>query len=363
MTIGELKKYIYENSKIQYVLESLKCHNVKFHDQQDYFSASFPDGDNPQGVIIQNNEYLNFNSYSRSEQFSGDANDIITLIEYITKNNFVDSLKYLHEILGLDYKLTKNHQKTQEIKEEDSPLYVFKKHESKYKKTKVNVDDIHFLDEEILDEYVPLLHIDWFKEAITERTRNKFGICYSYRYKRIIIPIRYWATGELIATNARTTIANWEEFNIKKYILTSGYNKQINLYGLYENYNAIQKAGYVCIYESEKSVLKRDSLCDSTGVALSGHTLSDEQVAILIGLNVDIVISMDSDISINEVRHMASKFYGIRNVYYIYDKWDLIPKKSSPADCSNKIFNFLMKYKIKYDESEHQLYQKSLGKK
>ena len=88
----------------------------------------------------------------------------------------------------------------------------------------------------------------------------------------------------------------------------------------------------------------------------------DEQVRILIGLNVDIIISMDNDVPIEEVRHICEKFYNIRNVYYTYDKWDLLGQKDSVADMPNKIFNFMMKYKIKYDAHEHQEYLKSLKK-
>ena len=62
------------------------------------------------------------------------------------------------------------------------------------------------------------------------------------------------------------------------------YIKSLNLFGLYENYDSIQKAKQVTVVEAEKSVLKRDSLNDSTLVALSGHTMSEEQAAILIGL-------------------------------------------------------------------------------
>lgn len=360
MTISELKKYIFDNQKIECVLESLQCHNIKYHDKHDYYSACFPDGDNPQGVIIQNNEYLSFNSFSRSGDFLNDANDIISLVEYITKNNFVDSVKHLHSILGLEYKWKKASQK-KEKKEEDDPLYIFKK--IKRAKRKVDVADIHVLDEELLDEFVPLLHIDWLRQGITERTRKKFGLAYSYKRKRVIIPMRAWNTGELLGINARTTIENWEELGVKKYYISPTYQKNLNLFGLYENYDSIKKAGYVVVYESEKSVLKRDSLCDSTGVALSGHSLSDEQIRVLIGLNVDIIISMDNDIPIEEIRHMASKFYRIRNVYYTHDSYNLLGKKDSIADMSNKIFNFLMKYKIKYDDKEHQLYLKSLEKK
>lgn len=357
MTINELKEYIYENNKIGYILEQLGCHEIKYNAQKEYWSACHPDGDNPMGVNIRNNQYLNYRSFSRGVDYE-DGQDLISLVETTKKLSFIESVKYIHKILELPFEFKKREEKPQK---KYDPLNVFKR-VLRCNRRVVNVDDIKILEDKMLNDYVPLLHYSWIKEGITERTRKKFGICYSYRYKRIIIPHRFWLNGGLVGTNARTTVDNWEEFNIKKYILTSGYNKQLNLYGLYENYDAIQKAGYVTVYESEKSVLKRDALCDSTGVALSGHMLSDEQLRVLIGLNVDIVLAMDNDISIEEVRHMANKFYGIRNVYYIYDKWDLIPSKSSPADCPNKIFNFLMKHKTKFDEHERKEYLKSLKK-
>ena len=129
-----------------------------------------------------------------------------------------------------------------------------------------------------------------------------------------------------------------------------------------DNYDSIQKAKQVTVVEAEKSVLKRDSLNDSTLVALSGHTMSEEQAAILIGLNVDIVIALDKDVPIEEVWDICEKFYNKRNVYYIQDKWDLLKEKDSPADAKNKIYNFLMKYKVKYDAEHHRKYLKSLQK-
>ena len=131
----------------------------------------------------------------------------------------------------------------------------------------------------------------------------------------------------------------------------------------YENYISIQKAGYVVVAESEKSVLKRDSLGDGTVVALSGKSMSDEQVRILIGLNVEIVIALDVDVDINEIRHIAEKFYNIRLVSYIYDKWSLLTDKQAPMDASNKIYQFLFNHRVKYDAFEHEEYLKSLEKK
>jgi DNA primase len=191
-------------------------------------------------------------------------------------------------------------------------------------------------------------------------TINKFGLAYSYKYKRNIIPLRYWLDGRLLGFNARTTVENYELFDIKKYFITPNYPKHLNLFGLWENHESILKAGYVTVVESEKSVLKRDSLCDSTLVALSGHSISDEQVRILIGLGVKIIVALDRDVDRQEVRHICEKFYGIRPVYYIWDKYDLLKSKDSPADAKNKIFEYLMEYKIKYDDSEHKEYLKGL---
>ena len=357
MTIRELKEYIYNENKIEYILEQLGCHEIKYNSKRETFSAAHPDGDNQQGINIRNNEYLNYRSFSRGVDYE-DNQDLINLVETINKSSFIEAVKYLHKILDLPFEFKRKEEKPQK---KYDPLDVFKK-VLKCNRSIINVDDIHVLDEEILNDYVPMLHIDWVRQGITERTRKKFGLAYSYKYKRVIIPMRYWQTGEILGFNQRTTVENYEEFGIKKYLINPTYPKLLNLYGLYENYDSIQKAGYVVVYESEKSVLKRDSLNDPTGVALSGHTLSQEQIAILIGLNVDIIISMDKDISLEEVRHMCSKFYNIRNVYYTYDSYDLLREKDSIADASNKIFNFLMKYKIKYDSKEHELYLKSLKK-
>lgn len=358
MTISELKEYIYKNEKIKYILEEIGCSNVRYNSQKEYWSATQPDGDNPQGVNIRNNEYLNYRSFSRGIGYE-DNQDLISLIEAVMKLSFIEAVKYTHKILDIPFEFKRKEEKKQK---QYDPLDIFKR-VLRSNRAVVNVDDIKVLDEELLDDYVPMLHIDWLRQGITERTRKKFGLAYSYKYKRVVIPMRYWLTGELLGFNQRTVIENYKEFGIKKYFITPTYPKQLNLYGLYENYDAIQKAGYVVVYESEKSVLKRDSLCDSTGVAISGHSLSQEQISILIGLNVDIIISMDKDININEVRHLCSKFYNIRNVYYTYDTHDLLGAKDSIADAPNKIFNFLMKYKVKYDKNEHELYLKSLERK
>ena len=355
MTISELKEYIYNERKIEYILNEIGCHSIVYHPNKEFYSCGNYNGDNKGAINIKNNEYLNVINWTREKEF-GDSSDIITLVQYNKSMSFIEAIKYMHQILDLPFEFKKKEEKP---KKKIDPLNIFKRTLRRNGRV-VNVDDIHVLDDKLLDDYIPLLHIDWLKQGITERTRKKFGLAYSYRHKRVVIPMRYWLTGELLGFNQRTTVENYEDFNIKKYFLTPTYPKSLNLYGLYENYDSIQKAGYVVVYEAEKSVLKRDSLNDPTGVALSGHMASDEQVKILSGLKVEIVIALDKDISIDEVRHMCDKFKHFGRVSYIQDKWDILSAKDSPADASNKNFQFLFDNRIVYDREEQQKYKDSL---
>ena len=354
MTISELKEYIYNEQKIEYILKEIGCHDVKYNNQKEYWSAAQPDGDNPQGVNIRNNEYLNYRSFSRGIDYE-DNKDLISLVEAVKNLSFIEAIKYIHEILGLPFEFKRKENKIKKY----NPLNIFTR-QLRSNRRVVDVDDIHVLDDKLLCDFIPLLHIDWVKQGITERTRKKFGLAYSYKHKRVVIPMRYWATGELLGFNQRTTVENYEAFNIKKYFITPTYPKALNLYGLYENYDSIQKAGYVVVAESEKSVLKRDSLGDSTVVALSGKSISDEQVRILMGLNVEIVIGLDKDVDVNEVRFICEKFKNARKVSYIYDFMNILGDKDAPMDARNKDYQFLFENRIVYNRSEQREYKESL---
>lgn len=351
MTVNEIKKYIYDNQRVEYILEVLGCHNIKYQHRHNYFSASFPDGDNLQGINIDNSEYLNYRSFSRNVSYK-DGKDLISLIEYIRGLSFIEALRYLHNVLHLEYRYAS---KPIAQKNKYDPLEVFKKIRRGYSN---DVVQSQVLDETVLKNHPPLLHIDWFREGIMPWTAEKFEIKYSYENQRIVIPHRYWSTGELVGLNMRTTVDQYEELGIPKYWITPAYQKTNNLFGVYQNYAHIQKAGYVVVYESEKSVLKRDSLGDYTGVALSGKTISSEQARILIGLNVDIIISMDEGVTLQEIRGLCSMFYHIRNVYYTYDTSNLLEKKESIADKPCKVYDILFRNKVKYDSKEHREYNK-----
>lgn len=353
MTATEIKKYIYDNDKIPDILEDLGCTKIKYHNHKDYYSAAQPDGDNPHGVVISNNEYLNYASYSRGINYK-DRKDIFAFIQSVKNVNFSSSLKYLHELLGLPWEKYKPIQK----KEKHNPLEIFTQF--------VIAKDVY--DEPIISEikkpdgdYYPLIHVDFFKEGITKKTIDKFGLLYSYKYHRTMIPLRDWRTGCVLGFNGRTSIKNYDELGITKYWITPGYNKIYNLFGLWENRDDIEKKHRLVIYESEKSVLKRDSRCDPTGVAISGHYLSEQQVKIILSLDVnEIVIAMDKDVKILEVLHMCEQFYKLRHTSFIFDKHGLLGDHDSPADLHNSDYEKLFNSRISYTDKLHKAYLKKI---
>lgn len=354
MDTVSLKKYIYENNKIEYVLQEIGCGNIKYHSNKDFYSCSNYNGDNPGAVNVKNCPQLWVTNWTRQNEFP-EGSDIFNLVQYNKQCSFVESVKYLHKILDLDY----SPYKKQEKKEKFDPLNVFKRVLSA--RRRVDVNEIHAISDEALNNYVPMLHISWFREGVMPWTREKFGIAYSYKHKRVVIPLRSWLDGALLGFNQRTTVENYEELGISKYFITTSYQKSLNLYGLWENREEIEQKRYVVIVESEKSVLKRHSLNDGTCVALQGKTLSDEQLRIILGLDVDeVIVALDNDVPIEEVRYMCEKFYRFRKVSYVKDSWDLLDKKDSPCDVKNKVYNFLMKFRTTYDNSEHSKYLKSI---
>lgn len=353
-----LKKYIYENKKIEYVLGEIQCKHIQYHSNKDYYSCSNFNGDNPNAVNVKNNEYLNVTNWTRTKEF-GEGSDIITLVQYNKSMSFVEAIKYLHKILDLPFEFKKKKDKS---KEKYDPLSVFKRVLRSGRRV-INVDDIHVLDDKLLNDYVPMLHINWLREGITERARKKFNISYSYKYKRIVIPHYYWLTNELIAFNMRTTVPNYEELGIKKYYLSNGYNKSLNIYGYCQNKDEIESKGYCVLVESEKSVLKRFSLGDGTCLALSGKSLSTEQIRIISSLNIkELILCLDNDVDINEIRWMAEQFKNIVKVSYIKDFMGILGDKDSPCDARDKDYRFLFDNRIVYDRDEQRKYQESLKK-
>lgn len=355
-TAIEMKQYIYHNNKIPFILEAIGCSNIRKKDN--LYICSNPDGDNTAAVAIKDSQFLSMTNYTRKTKQNA---DLLSLVEDSKGySNLPQTLKYLCNLLNVEYVAYYKKTKTSSIYPSSDKLSQVAEIEEKQELSQNKP-----IDEKILNDFVPMLYVDWMKkDGIIEKTRKKFGICYSYKEKRIIIPIRDYKTGNLIALSKRTTVENYDIWGIPKYFLTPTYKKSLNIFGLWENREYIKKVGYCSVFEGYKSVFKRDSLTDASGLAIEGHSLSEQQANILVELDVEIIICMDKDVRLDEILFMCEKIKSVSKdtkVSYIFDTQNLLGEKDSPADKGNKVFQELFQNRVAYNEFEHQQYLQSLN--
>lgn len=339
MIAQEIKEYIISHDKLKDLLLEIGCHNIYTNATMKDYRCALPNGDNASSVSI-NKETLFLRIYTKNIM-----GDIFALIGYIYQLDFLGSLKKVHFLLNIPY--TKM---VREIK--DDPLAIFKKANSlsHYLGKKDNT----FIENnftECIEYYLPYPHISWIKDGISYKTSRIFNIRYDCDNGDIIIP---WYSHnptepKIIGFNRRTTVEEYELLGIPKYNFSKYVYKSNYLYGLVQNYNSIQAKGYVVVGESEKFVLQRHSLGDETCVAIGCHSLSETQIQLLISLNVEIIICFDNDVEEDLVKEECEKFKGLRNIYYMYDKDNIMLPKSNAADNGNTIYNYMFKNKIKYE--------------
>ena len=285
MDAKQLKEYIIQNEDcIITILEDLGFHKVV--DRGGYVTCALPDHNNPSAFsVLKENLYCN--SFSTHLEFKG---NIFELVQQMKGKTFGQSIYYIHKLLGLKYDYSKDEDNTPK----DSILDFFKKYNTKPNKRSTKEKELKFYtDEEVFSMYTQCPYAGWIKEGIIAGVQEQFAIGYHFDSKRVVIPHRYWKTGEIIGLIGRTICSNEEieYFDIAKYFPLIPYPKSKNLYGLWENMEYIKQAKEVIVFEAEKSVLKMASKGYRNTCCVCCHDLSDEQVKILIGLNVNIVLS------------------------------------------------------------------------
>jgi hypothetical protein len=341
---NELLEYIYQNEKVIFVLEGIGCHHITSHSPKEY-RCGLPNHTNKTSVSVKKSETLKITIYSEEETIRG---NLYTLIMYIKKYKlFIEALKYLHKELNVEY----TGYNTKQIEKKETPLDIFLKVKPK-RKNILDVSEVKFIDDIDMNDYLPYLHINWYKEGILPITRKIFNIRFDEKSNRIVIPHynpRY--PDEIMGLMGRTVLPSeyCELFDIPKYYPLKKFPKSLSLFGYVQNYKYIIESGLVYVLESEKSVLKLHSKQIRNAIAIGSHSLSDEQIKLLIGLDVEIVICYDQDINLKHILNECNRFKNIRKCSYMFDEWGLLDNKESPADKHLKIFNFISKHRKTYN--------------
>lgn len=345
MDISELKEFIYENEKIELILEELGCHSIKSRKDNTYFSCAFPDGNNIKGLIVYNNEYLNIESYTRTiENPFGVKPSIIDVVCFIKDLYISNAIKWLCDALGLDYYSNPD--------EELPPSLQWTKmiFEMKSKSDNEKEEYLKPINTEILKYYKPYVN-DIFKEdGISYHVQREFEIGFDLASNRYTIPI-YDELNICVGVKGRYYDKEVPE-DEDKYIYLEPCAKTRVLYGLNKTYAHIKEKDEVIVVESEKGVLKAWEDGIYNVVAISGHDLSRTQVDKLTSLGVkEIILCYDEDvfrkedgkISKKEYMNEINKFIEQQRVSVMVDiMGNILRKKESPIDN-------IEKFKTMYD--------------
>lgn len=334
----ELKKYIFDNEKIEFVLESIGVHNIK--ERINEFRGATPDYEGSNNLSVRKNEFLSVAIYTSNETVIG---DIFVLLEHIKEFTFFESLKYLHKLFDLSMQQTRN---VKESNDEITRLMsVIKQYDTESIRDEAMGEQKTY-DESFLKDKIKLPYAEFFKEGILAVSQERFGVRFDPLSGRVVFPWTYsWDNEEVryVGAMARTTVKEYKELGIHKYMaIPVNFSKTRNLYGYIENYTGIQKAGKVIVFEGEKSVIKADSYGYQCAVAVGGHDISNEQRVLLESLNVEIIIAFDKDINEDFLKSVASRMSKGRVVSYIYDCDNLLSDKDSPVDKGRAVFGKLL---------------------
>lgn len=337
MKSSDLKEYILEQNCIDTILDSLGCGHITFCGE--YYKCSNPDGDNKGAVTVYLNENLTVVNYTRSIAKNKSATDMFDLVAFYKDCSFPEALKYVHEVLGLDY--------YQEREEPCESLQILKM--LKDMSSGSEDDDrqpLKPISEKILQYYLPYPNKMFENDGISLDVQQEFRIGYDPNSNRITIPLLS-PTGDLCGVKGRL-MGQADEHN-PKYLYIEKTAKAKLLYGLYENRNYIKNSSHIFIFEAEKSVLQCASMGVRNCVATAGKTISKQQVELITRTNCTPILALDKDVQEDELQDIADMFMDGITVYAIIDKDNILNEKESPSDSPEK-WSHLIKhnvYKIK----------------
>jgi len=332
MDIKRLKQYIFTNEKVEYILLQIGCKNIVKHDN--YYSCSNHDGDNNKAICQYfDTEYLNCINYTRDIRYNKSSNftSIIDLVCFVKQINLFQCIKYLCDILGLDYYEMSNEDDIPESLKMLQMLYDMKTGDFVEENYKLKP-----ISEKILTYYKPYVNDMFFKDNISYETQKYFEIGYDDETNYITIPIRD-ELSNLVGVKGRY-FGNSDEVE-NKYIALEKYAKSKILYGLDKSIKYIKETGFVYVGESEKFVLQLFNMGYYNCVSTGGKKISRIQKNKLCSLGVNLVFCFDKDVLKEEIKAMAEYFKGI-NIYMMYDKDNILDVKESPSDDRSK-FEYL----------------------
>jgi len=207
------------------------------------------------------------------------------------------------------------------------------------------------LDDSELDKYQIEPVKEWLDEGIEQDVMDLFGVRVDTWQNRIIYPV-YDICGNLINIKARTRYKNYKQMKIPKYINYFQVGVMDYFQGLNTTLKYVLDSNEIIIFESVKSVMKAYGWGYKNCASAEKHTLTKEQIDLLVKLRVNIVFAYDCDVDYrsSDVRQDIDKLKRVTNVFVIEDRKKLLggkETKNAPVDCGEEIWETLYSQKRK----------------
>lgn len=192
---------------------------------------------------------------------------------------------------------------------------------------------------------------EWLTEGIRQQEIDLFDVRLDDIGNRIVYPV-FDIKGALINIKGRTRFTDYKKIGVKKYINYFKVGTVDYFQGLNITLPYIKDAGEVIVFESVKSVMKLMGNGVKNSVSAEKHTLTVEQIRLLIKMGVDVIFAFDSDVTYkeNSLKQNIETLKMFTNVYLINDTKELLGGKNgknSPIDKGFKIWKELYDNKLK----------------
>lgn len=337
--LTQIKKYIFDNSLVGILLERLGCKNVR--SVSNYYLAELPEqfnSDRKGNVqVYVDDEYLKSFVWTR-----GVEGDIYTLTSYLMledndelrlQKHLPKAKRKIQELLGLDSFWVEEDEK------DDPNAWLKKIQQRKKKRLLLSEYRNEILPENTMNEFLMLPAKKWLEDGIPYETQKEFEVGIDITTSRIIFPIRN-VHGQLVAVKGRRLNPHDEA----KYLYIYPFAKSYDLFNLHRALPYIKQRKEIIIFEAEKSCMQAYSFNVKNTVALMGDDISKVQVELIkrhCGTDISIVIALDKDKTVKDVRKVASRFDDFERIYSIFDTKNYLIDKESPTDQGVGVWNKL----------------------
>lgn len=203
-----------------------------------------------------------------------------------------------------------------------------------------------------LDKYQQEQIPEWLDEGIEQNVMDLFGVRVDTWQNRIVYPV-YDMDGNLINIKGRTRYPNYKQLRLSKYMNYFKVGCMDYFQGLNITLTYVKQQNEIILFESVKSVMKAYGWGYRNCASAETHDLSDEQMALILGLKVNIVFAWDTDVDYRsgDTKKQIDALKRITNVYIIQDSQGLLggsESKNAPVDCGREVWEelYLNKRKV-----------------